>query len=825
MATIELKKQDRSVEIEVEKRIKNEDTQKRYYIAELIKSALNQYLDYDDMRADSRYSAYTMPIVNETLDIIDFEINSLNVHVIPTIDKAKNQNVYIPKTYKIYNCKPDMLIFVNFTKGLTKMTIEGFTTDINLNTLAIAKSALRPVEALIDALKVTEPKIKSAEDGAVKTVRELMLAYIDSSLSEEGEQFFLKHFLSNKEIRKNYKLFYALNCQFISVAKMHTSVSDDSFVAVDSVPEEIYEDPVAIVDEPVVHEEIPDTASNFSFDNEAVTFAESEETQDALQSTFDDMVDALGVKEDTAEPEVFDISAGEPVELLTEDETETALNTADEIEVQTADVAEQVDITDNADISAETDDFSADDMTELDFSSFDEEGEFDLTSQDEDISLDETSEEPEAEVSPEQKIFLQESVVPQDANPEPVYEPPVEEQPQPQQAEEANPEISAESTEEAINDAEISGDDVFSFLSEMADEAQEQTAEITDTQAASQEEIPEMADTSQNEVQNEGVSVEDQPVQQVEQPAEEQTPVENIGGNATLNDAFAPQGNQAAVEYIPPQPQEQQAQPAKQSQKAKSSMGTIILIGALVATAAGIYFCKDYIPFFNNNSPDVQDLTVEKEPAKKPDLPPPIDDTAKLDVPKPITGETDTPSAPTDVPAAPAPPPSVATTTQPDKAAAQMPDKKNAENKDNVPSLPKAVEPPKPKNLNDAIATALTKDFSGVRISKVSWEVSETLVNNSDVKRYLTIAGKSIKNALSQDLMAATEPSFKDVVVADIIYKKDGSVSDVKISSSSGSDQIDKIIVKSIKDTLNYIKMPALNIDKSEYTAKLVVRL
>ena len=142
-----------------------------------------------------------------------------------------------------------------------------------------------------------------------------------------------------------------------------------------------------------------------------------------------------------------------------------------------------------------------------------------------------------------------------------------------------------------------------------------------------------------------------------------------------------------------------------------------------------------------------------------------------------------------------------------------------------LPALPTTVEPPKPKNLNDAIANALSKDFNGVRISKVSWEVSETLVANPEVKRYLTIAGKSIKNSLAQDLMAATEPSFKDFVKIGITYRKDGSISKVNIDASSGSKQIDDIVLKSVKSTLNFVKMPSLNINKAEYTAYLTIGL
>ena len=78
---------------------------------------------------------------------------------------------------------------------------------------------------------------------------------------------------------------------------------------------------------------------------------------------------------------------------------------------------------------------------------------------------------------------------------------------------------------------------------------------------------------------------------------------------------------------------------------------------------------------------------------------------------------------------------------------------------------------------------------------------------------------------MAQDLLAATEPSFNDKITVNIIYRKDGSVAKIDISSSSGSKQIDDIIIKSVKDTLNYVKMPALNLTNTVYNAKIVIGL
>ena len=53
MTTVELKKQDREINVLTDKTSIDTDAQKKYYIAELIRNALNQYLDYDSLHADN----------------------------------------------------------------------------------------------------------------------------------------------------------------------------------------------------------------------------------------------------------------------------------------------------------------------------------------------------------------------------------------------------------------------------------------------------------------------------------------------------------------------------------------------------------------------------------------------------------------------------------------------------------------------------------------------------------------------------------------------------------------------------------------------------
>ena len=105
MTVLELKKAERQIEFELLENTRNELAQKRCFVAELSKKILDKYMAFDDVVAKNALSIYNLPLINEKLNIIDFQIKSLSVHVIPTIDRAKNQYVHIPFFPDTATCK------------------------------------------------------------------------------------------------------------------------------------------------------------------------------------------------------------------------------------------------------------------------------------------------------------------------------------------------------------------------------------------------------------------------------------------------------------------------------------------------------------------------------------------------------------------------------------------------------------------------------------------------------------------------------------------------------------------------------------------------
>lgn len=109
-------------------------------------------------------------------------------------------------------------------------------------------------------------------------------------------------------------------------------------------------------------------------------------------------------------------------------------------------------------------------------------------------------------------------------------------------------------------------------------------------------------------------------------------------------------------------------------------------------------------------------------------------------------------------------------------------------------------------------------------ISKIAWEVPEDLAYNDSFRRYLQIAGKNLKLNLQNDLLLANEMAYSDKVVVDLQISGNGSLQASNITTSSGSKQIDAIVLQSVKETIQYLKMPISEIGNRSIVATLIIR-
>lgn len=112
---------------------------------------------------------------------------------------------------------------------------------------------------------------------------------------------------------------------------------------------------------------------------------------------------------------------------------------------------------------------------------------------------------------------------------------------------------------------------------------------------------------------------------------------------------------------------------------------------------------------------------------------------------------------------------------------------------------------------------------SYLSINRLVWDVPGTLSYSTKMQNYLRSAGKSIKLSLSADLLLATEYAYTNQVKVNLKLSKNGNVQDAKIASSSGSTQIDNIVLQSVKDTLNVVKPPSSEIKTQDFNLSLII--
>lgn len=148
----------------------------------------------------------------------------------------------------------------------------------------------------------------------------------------------------------------------------------------------------------------------------------------------------------------------------------------------------------------------------------------------------------------------------------------------------------------------------------------------------------------------------------------------------------------------------------------------------------------------------------------------------------------------------------------------------------NTPSVPQNTiqevkKAPQTKELKNTAIPARPKQSSNayINVSKLVWDVPSNLSYSPNMQNYLRTAGKSIKLSLSADLLLADEYAYTNQVKVGLKIGKDGAVQDARILSSSGSTQIDNIVLQSVKNTLNVLKPPSSEIKTPDFNLSLII--
>ena len=140
---------------------------------------------------------------------------------------------------------------------------------------------------------------------------------------------------------------------------------------------------------------------------------------------------------------------------------------------------------------------------------------------------------------------------------------------------------------------------------------------------------------------------------------------------------------------------------------------------------------------------------------------------------------------------------------------------------------PKNVKPAEKKETTSkAVATGskpVNPEGSVMSVKKLSWELPDYLSYSQEMKKYLQTAGRSIKLTLTSDLLLAKEYAYSNQVKISLKLSKDGAIQDSKVVKSSGSTEIDNIVLQTVKETLNVVKPTPGEVPTPDFNLGLII--
>ena len=134
----------------------------------------------------------------------------------------------------------------------------------------------------------------------------------------------------------------------------------------------------------------------------------------------------------------------------------------------------------------------------------------------------------------------------------------------------------------------------------------------------------------------------------------------------------------------------------------------------------------------------------------------------------------------------------------------------------NAPNTPQEVKTEQTQQVDKSTvqemknsSTKTQKPTASMNVTKVVWDVPSSTLTNEKMQSFLRTAGKSIRLSLSTDLLLAGEYAYTNLVKVNVPINSNGNVETAQIASSSGSTEIDNIVLQSVNDTLNVVKPPS----------------
>jgi hypothetical protein len=131
-------------------------------------------------------------------------------------------------------------------------------------------------------------------------------------------------------------------------------------------------------------------------------------------------------------------------------------------------------------------------------------------------------------------------------------------------------------------------------------------------------------------------------------------------------------------------------------------------------------------------------------------------------------------------------------------------------------------------NINKSMATAFSSNGASVSVKNINWLCTPQLFTDATFKAFLQDIDGLLKMNMRKNILNATETPKNPTVSVKMAIDNNGKIERIMVSESSGSEQIDNIVLQSINESLTGKKSPILNDGKlkaDRYHLKVVIKL
>ena len=308
---------------------------------------------------------------------------------------------------------------------------------------------------------------------------------------------------------------------------------------------------------------------------------------------------------------------------------------------------------------------------------------------------------------------------------------------------------------------------------------------------------------------------------------------EDVEDNTNLDDVLDDDSEAAdetdeEAEYEDDEEYEDDDENASNSSKIKSIIISLVVLLALIGCGAGAFFFlkkqsqNEQTPVSTENNIEVSSQVSQIDDMFEASQP---SDEGGIDV----ASSENAPSIDIEMPSAenqagvdlPLPPPQEVVAVQ--EVELPPPPPQNVE-----PTPVAEVSKVNPKDVSASIANAFSPNANVVTLRSVNWQCDSKLFADVTFKSYLQSLDNLVKLNLRKNILDVTENPTSNTVIVKMAVANDGNLKRIAVSESSGSKQVDDIVLQSINESFEGEKSPIYNdgeLKADIYYLKLVIKL